>query len=304
MPLTILGPERPDGVLPELLARHGVTGPIALVSAGWRIDELRDEPLRAAVPNEVRNLKLYERFRLLEREATDIVTPYTRKQDALRKTKERYRLRVHEALNTASALLRENGDRDCPWFRQAVRHLQEVDNLFLTEVQALHDRFEAECRPAQHPLVRRERDAIRQELEGCAALCIAGGHIGVLRNRAFFFDLGAVITDRPLYAWSAGAMLLTERVLLYHDHTAYGPGTAELLDHGFGLLSHTVFLPHAHARLDLGDRVHLSVLAHRLAPRKVVGLENKAVFEDGRYTGLPGAAFTIATDGSVHAEVA
>lgn len=302
MSLTILGPERPDGVLPEVLARRGVTGPLALISAGWRYDEARDEPLRAALPNEVRNLRLYDRFRHLEHDATDVIAPYTRKQDALRKTKERYRLRVHESLSIASALLRENGDLECPWFRQAIRHLQEVDDLFLAEVRGLHDRYEKECRPGEHPLVRRQREEIREQLNGCAALLIAGGHIGVLRNRAFFFDLGSLITDRPIYAWSAGAMLLTERVLLYHDHTAYGPGTAELLDHGFGLLRQTVFLPHARERLDLGDRVHLAVLSRRLAPRQVVGLENGAVFEDGRYSGREGAAFTIANDGSVHAE--
>jgi hypothetical protein len=301
MSLTILGPERPDGALPAVLKNHGVTGPLALVSAGWRYDEARDEPLRAAVPNEVRNLRLYDRFRILEREAPDLTAQYTAKQDAIRRVKDRYRMRVQTGLASASALFSEHRDLGCRWFLQAIRHLRETDELFLSEARALHTKFEQEVRPGEHPLVRREREAVREELSGCAALLVAGGHVGVLRNRCFFFDLGPVLNHRPVYAWSAGAMLMTERVLLYHDRTAYGPGTAEFLDHGFGLLRNTVFLPHARERLDLDNTANLTVLAHRLAPRRVIALENGAVYDGGVYAGTPGAAFALHLDGSLHA---
>ena len=290
MSLTLLGPERPDGALPELLVKHGVTGPVGLISAGWRYDEARDEPLRAAIPNEVKNLRLYDRFRNLERDAAELMSRYTAKQDVLRRIKDRYRMRVAAGLDSAYALLREFRSPTDKWFLQAVQQLRDTDELFLSE-----------ARPSDHPLVRREREGVRADLDGCAALCIAGGHIGVLRNRCVFLDVGPVLTHRPLYAWSAGAMLLTERVLLYHDHTAYGPGTAEFLDHGMGLLRETVLLPHAKERLNLTDTIHLSVLAHRLAPRKAVCLQNGAVYEDGRYTGKAGAAFTLGLDGSQHA---
>lgn len=301
MSLTILGPERPEGALPGVLQKHGVTGPLALVSAGWRYDEARDEPLRAAVPNEIRNLRLYDRFRTIEHEAPDLISRYTAKQDAIRRVKQRYRMRVQTGLASATALFAEHGDITCRWFLQAIRHLQETDELFLAEARALHDRFELEAKPGDHPLVRKEREAIREELSGCVALLVAGGHVGVLRNRCFFFDLGPVLNHRPLYAWSAGAMLMTERVLLYHDRTAYGPGTAEFLDQGFGLLRNTVFLPHARERLDLENIRNLTVLAHRLAPRRVIGLENGAVFEGGSYSGAAGAAFALHLDGSTHA---
>jgi hypothetical protein len=93
-------------------------------------------------------------------------------------------------------------------------------------------------------------------------------------------------------------------VLLYHDNTAFGPGTSELLDHGFGLLQQVVFLPHARERLDLSNKTNLAVLAHRMAPRAVIGLQNGAIYDDGRYTGAPGAAFRVHLDGSQHAESA
>ncbi|MSQ00450.1 MAG: hypothetical protein EXR71_00990 [Myxococcales bacterium] len=302
MSLTLLGPERPDGVLPELLVKHGVTGPVGLISAGWRYDEARDEPLRAAIPNEVKNLRLYERFRSLERDAAELMSRYTAKQDLLRRIKDRYRMRVQAGLDSAYALLREFRTPTDKWFLHAVQQLRETDDLFLSEARVLHEMFEQQARPGDHPLVRREREGVRADLDGCAALLIAGGHIGVLRNRCVFLDVGPVLTQRPLYAWSAGAMLLTERVLLYHDHTAYGPGTAEFLDHGLGLLRETVLLPHARERLNLTDTIHLSVLAHRLLPRKAVCLQNGAIYEDGVYTGKPGAAFILTLDGSQHAE--
>lgn len=304
MSLTILGPERPDGVLPTVLSRRGIAGPIALISAGWRYDEERDELLRAAVPNPIVNLRLYHRFRSLETQAPELTAGWTAKQEALRRVKERYRLRFHNALGAAVALHAESRDTGCPWFKQAIRHLHEADQLFLSEAKLLHDHFVEQFHPAQHPLVAQVRAEMVADLEGCSALCIAGGHVGVLRNRLSFFDLGPELIRRPLFAWSGGAMVLTDRVLLYHDHTAHGPGTSELLDHGFGLLRNVVFLPHARERLDLGDTVGLAVLAHRMAPRQLVALQNGAIYEDGRYTGETGAAFRIQLDGSMLAESA
>lgn len=302
MSLTILGPERPVGVLPTVLARRGITGPVALISAGWRYDEERDELLRAAVPNPVVNLRLYHRFRALETRAPELTAGWTAKQEALRGVKERYRLRFHNALGAAVALHAEQRDTKCLWFQQAIRHLQEADALFLSEAKRLHDAFVQQYRPAQHPLVAQVRAEMVADLEGCEALCIAGGHVGVLRNRLSFFDLGPELVRRPLFAWSGGAMVLTDRVLLYHDNTAHGPGTSELLDHGFGLLQNVVFLPHARERLDMDDTVGLAVLAHRMAPRKLVTLQNGAIYEDGRYTGTEGAACRIQLDGSLLAE--
>jgi hypothetical protein len=301
MSLTILGPERPDGVLPSVLSRRNLRGPLALVSAGWRYDEERDELLRAALPNPIVNLRLYQRFRSIENEAPELTAGWTAKQEALRRVKDRYRLRFHNALGATVALYDENKDPSCLWFAQSVRHLREADELYLSEAKRLHDSFVQQFRPTEHPLVARVRSEILAELEGCEGVLIAGGHVGVLRNRLSFFNLAIELVRRPLFAWSGGAMVLTERVLLYHDHTAHGPGTAEVLDHGFGLLQNVVFLPHAKERLNLADTTGLAVLAHRMAPRALIALQNGAVYEDGHYTGTPGAAFRINLDGSLYA---
>jgi hypothetical protein len=117
-----------------------------------------------------------------------------------------------------------------------------------------------------------------------------------------FFGIDTWLRKKRVYAWSGGAMVMCSRVLLYHDHTAYGPGIAEMLDEGFGLLNDTILLPHARERLNLEDRGNIVILSHRLAPARTIGLQNGAIYEKGRYTGTAGAALHLRLDGSVHAE--
>ncbi len=284
-----------------MLAEAGITGPLALVSAGWRHDEARDEPLREAVGVPVHNLGLYAAFRSLEREASDLVSTYTLKQSTLRRIKERYRMAIVPALAACRELFARRRDADCPWFRQAVTNLQTVDTLFLVESDRLHQEYDAQARPSAHPRVRAEIDRLREVLDGCAAVLLAGGHVGVLRNRLAFFGFQASLRDRAVFAWSAGAMALTERVVLFHDHTAYGVGLAEILDRGLGLLPGVVFLPHARERLDLSDVENIAILAHRFAPARTVGLQNGALLSGPRLQshGVPDAATLLRLDGAL-----
>src|SRR5687767_9517133 len=104
-------------MLPEVLDLLGVRGNVALISAGWRYDEERDEPLREAVRRPVQNLKIYRAFREVEREASDLIAAYTRKQDELRSMKEQYRAAITHAHAACLALYHDRRDADCPWFR-------------------------------------------------------------------------------------------------------------------------------------------------------------------------------------------
>ena len=125
----------------------------------------------------------------------------------------------------------------------------------------------------------------------------------MLRNRLEFFGAADWITTRPVIAWSAGAMALSERVILFHDRTTYGVGLAEVLDRGLGLLPGVVFLPHAHQRLALEDVENVAILAHRFAPRTTIGLENGAVLHFTGTTiqsvGAPDAALVLGRDGTL-----
>jgi hypothetical protein len=304
MPVTLLGPERPDGQLPRVLAEDGVRGRVALVSAGWRYDEDRDELLRAAIPAcEVHNLRLYHRFRELERDHAGLAAAYTQKQDELRKIKDRYRHGITHAIGMARALWDHKPDAHDPWFRRAVGALRELDTFFLAEARRLHEEFEAAAHPERHAAVRAAQEELEEAVDGASALLVAGGHVGILRNRLAFYGFPSWGGNRPIYAWSAGAMVMCERVVLYHDHTAYGPGIAEMLDHGFGLWRGWVVLPHARERLDVNSAENVTILAARLQPWRAVGLQNGAVFgPDGAFRGTPGSAFTMRSDGGLDVE--
>ena len=58
------------------------------------------------------------------------------------------------------------------------------------------------------------------------------------------FDVAASLRS-PVIAWSAGAMALTDRIVLFHDRAPQGPGHPELYGRGLSVLSGVVALPHA-----------------------------------------------------------
>jgi hypothetical protein len=68
-----------------------------------------------------------------------------------------------------------------------------------------------------------------------------------------------VLHRQKIYAWSGGAMVLCERILLYHDFTPYGVGTAEVLDRGMGLIPDVWLLAHARQRLNMENHDALAV---------------------------------------------
>src|SRR5439155_21326348 len=108
---------------------------------------------------------------------------------------------------------------------------------------------------------------------------------------------------RPLFAWSAGAMAIAERVILFHDTPPHGPGNAEVLDAGLALAPGVVPLPHAHRRLRLDDPARISLMARRFAPASCVALDDGAalVRRERHWAPGPGARL-LAEDGTLVGE--
>lgn len=298
MPVTILGPQRPVANLPEVLGSLGVRGPVALISAGWRYDEDRDEPVRAALAMTVHNLRLYQAYAEIEREAPDLARAYGRKQSELIRVKGIYRAALAPAVEAVRALWADRRDPTCPFFEAALRHLHALDRLFLAQAATLHRQFDEEVRPARHPLVWATNARVRDILAGVDAVLLAGGHVGILRNRLAFFGIDRLLAGQNVVGWSAGAMVLGERVMLYHDHVPGESRPAEYLDLGVGLVPDTVFLPHAHARLKLDDADAVALLAARIEPLRAIALEPGAWLPEGqRSVGRAGAAWQLTATG-------
>jgi hypothetical protein len=100
-------------------------------------------------------------------------------------------------------------------------------------------------------------------------------------------------------AWSAGAMALTERVLLFHDRAAHGPAHAEFLDTGLGWIPGCVLLPHARRRLRTEDIARMAELAGRAAPARCVILDDGVRLDLSEGGVLPPDARVIGPDGRI-----
>ena len=154
----------------------------------------------------------------------------------------------------------------------------------LRRIHLVHEHFERSYTPAERPAVAAHRVEIGAILDEAGAVLVAGGHVGVLLNRLRLFGMRQLLAGRPVVAWSAGAIALTERIVLFHDHPPQGAGNAELADAGLGLFPGIVALPHAGSRLRLEDTHRVSLFARRFAPARCVTLDGgtRLIWRDGR----------------------
>jgi len=103
-------------------------------------------------------------------------------------------------------------------------------------------------------------------------------------NRLLLFGLGPLLRNRHVIAWSAGAMALGDRIVLFHDRLPEGRRDPELLGDGLGLVSAYVLLPDGAHRLRKQDTVRLRVFCQRFAPRTCAMLDRGSllVLDDDR----------------------
>ena len=246
-PIVLLGPQRLRPILVEAVDRAGVAGAIAVVTAGWQeredeVDELRDHLGRRVV-----NLRLYGRAERVFTADRELARAHRERQERLRALQRLYRLRLAPALAAARALLARRGERALlvPHRESAIAAVRTLDRYHLGRLRREHRRFAERWRPLERPALARERAEIADLLDGCAAFAVAGGHVAVLLNRLRLFDLAPLVAGKPVFAWSGGAMVLGERVVLFHDTPPEGAGDAEVLESGLGLYRGVLPLPHA-----------------------------------------------------------
>ena len=164
----------------------------------------------------------------------------------------------------------------------------------------MHAGFYADMRPHEREAVARHRAEIASLLDDSGAVVMTGGHIAELLDALHLFNIAPAGLDRlPIIAWSAGAMALTERVVLFNDNAARGPTWAEVYDGGLGVLPHTVLLPAAHSRLHMDEYERMSIFARRFEPSRCVLLDPGVTVQVGYDDALPPDAPIIGPDGQV-----
>ena len=229
---------------------------------------------------------------------------YRARQARLVELQRLYRVRLGHALAAVRDLMAADADRHALAHARAgaLAAVRTLDRQHLREVRRLHAAFEADWRPGEREVLAEHRAAAAALIRGAAALMIAGGHVAVLVNRLRLLAIDEAARDRCVIAWSAGAMALAERIVLFHDHPPQGPNDPEVLEHGLGLVGDVVPLPHARRRLAIDDAARVRLFASRFAPARCLALDRGALLEvtDGAWRRTE-ELWALGRDGSVGA---
>jgi len=279
--LVLLGPQRFNPAVREAVRSIGPVGPLAVVTAGWQERESEDRELEEHVGCPVVDLMLYHRADDVFLRDRELAGALRERQEELRLLQDLYRLRLGHAIDAVSDLMQRNetGPLIEEQRSDALRAVRMLDRQHWRKLRQLHAEFERRLRPQRRVVVARHRAQLARILDRSVGLCIAGGHVAVLLNRLRLFDLAHLLRGRPVIAWSGGAMVVCERLILFHDNPPHGPGNAELFDVGLGLCRGLVALPHARRRLQLDDRTRVALFARRFAPAACALLEGAARLE-------------------------
>ena len=166
--------------------------------------------------------------------------------------------------------------------RVSLEHIRRIDAEHLERVTALREAYELQTRPLQSPVILKHRAELEKILSAVGIVAIAGGHVAVLLNRLRMFGFDDLIREHALIAWSGGAMVTSERVILFHESPPEGAGVSEVLEQGLGLHRGVVPLPNPRLRLKLDDPLRVGWLSRRYSHSKCVA------FDQGEYVQFDG----------------
>jgi len=286
-PLVLLGHQRPRPRVAEALAHFGRRGRLAVITAGWRHDEPELDALERDLGSRLVHLPLYRWFEEVTLDDPGLAAAYHARQQRIIDYKSAYREQIANAMG-AVADMQARVARDAELYEPELRFthqvLRAIDARALVRVEEIRTGFPATARPWDVPSVRRRHDEIAAALRDVDAVLVAGGHVGVLRNRMFFFGLDVLLPQAladgvAVVAWSAGTMALMDRIVLFYDDPPEGPGHAEMFDRGLDLVRGIRPFPHARQRLRTSDPARMARLVQRLSPAAVVAMEAGAWLE-------------------------
>ena len=230
MHTVLLGPQRFLTTAGTVVHSVAPDGPVATVTAGWQDREAADDELDEVMGGRSRNLHLYGRLSDVLTTDDHFATEALRHRDAMDELAGIYSLRLQRALDSAYVVARRPARDDIAEsaFADAVRGVQDIDAWYLRAVDELYGELETAAPPESSEEIARHRHEVAELLRDATVLAVAGGHVGILLRCLRLF---AVVPspEVPVVAWSAGAMALTERVVLYNDLGPQGdPGRGGL----------------------------------------------------------------------------
>jgi hypothetical protein len=273
----LLGPQNPVRNIGAAVSEAGIPeGPLAVISAAWQEAEGDLDELQGIVGRPLEDLELYRRAEELLHEVPALASAYRRRQDRLQEQQRLYRVRLRSLAVATRRMFRADLEDDLAAAEQrhAIAQLRALDRHHLNRTEALHGEFEDQCRAAGFDAFARHREGIDAILARTAGVIVTGGNIAILINRLRLFAIGEALRATPVVAWSAGAMVLAERIVLFHDRMPQGRRDPEVFGAGLGLLPGYVVLPDARHRIRAADRMRIGLMARRFSPDVCVGLDN------------------------------
>jgi hypothetical protein len=300
MGVTLLGPQRRPTV-DKAVGELGLDGPIATITAGWQEREPDDAELDELLGGRSSNLQLYGRWLDIQERDPDFAVAELEQRTYLEELRLLYLVQLESASGTIGVLARRNGDRPEAIegaLADARAVVRLIDDTHMSRVRRSTEEFIAMHRPVDRPVVAEHRAQVHELLGKSVALVVAGGHVAALLRLLKLFDVAAHLPD-TVVCWSAGAMALTDRVVLYHDKTPQGVSPSEIYDDGLGVVRGVVLLPHARRRLQIDDPLRMSTLAQRFAPAVCVVLDDGVELPLGPNGELPPAARVVDLDGRI-----
>jgi hypothetical protein len=277
----------------------GLDGPVATITAGWQEREADDGELSRRLDGRDTALELYRRWLDVQDRDPVYAAGERALQGVLAELQDTYLLRLDYALQAVYALARRSGGRlRAEALAEAVAAVRELDRAHLRQLNSVRGEFFERLPPHDRPIIAEHRAAVARLISESAAVVVAGGHVNVLADVLHLFNVAAALRA-PVIAWSAGAMALAERIVLFHDRSAHRPGHPEIHGSGLSMLRGVVPLPHARARLLLDDAPRMSVFARRFAPARCVLLENGTRIDTSSDGIWPPGVRVLAPDGHV-----
>lgn len=296
--VALLGPQGSTPDVGAVIAELGIQGPVALVRAGYQERESDDAELIAALGVPAINLTLHARGKDVFAKATEFTAAYQARQQRLRHMQGFYRTRLDGTEDAARKISLRYVEPELLEQEEkvSVDQFRNLDADHLERCKAVRTAFDKAWPAEDIEVIATHRREVRELLMSCQALVIAGGHVASLLNRLQLFDVIASAGERPIIAWSAGAMVLTDRIVLFHDYPPYGSDIAQVLDAGFGLAPGFVVLPDARRRVNLDANLGIQRFARRMAPATCVAMDPGArlIVENGALTSAKATRLTTA----------
>lgn len=303
--ITLLGPQR-EPHLRQAVQSLGLEGcRFATITAGWRDREDEDSVLDAELGGNTVNLRLWRLLQQLWEADPELEAADRERRHVLTEMQELYVIGLQKAAEALRDIwARESRDERVLQMAadDVISIMRDMDDRHRQRVAEVHLDFYQAHEPEHRPAVIEARFLVGNRIADCDAVVIPGGHVGVLLGSLHIANLAPALAAptpstqddpdpaptlyRPILAWGAGAMVLTERVLLFYDDSVVAPRVSEVLMDGLALTRGLTALPNATDRLEVKDRPRMAVLAQRSAPRLPLLLD-------------PGAQVTLTATGEV-----